>query len=206
MNMRFTIVLTVLAVSGCGGTVSTSALPSDDFTRKGLPRFDNVTTRAGITFQHFDPATAQHLIAETMGSGVAWIDYDADGWPDLFCVQAGPLPPATMANPPTHKLYRNNRNGTFTDVSDEVGLKATGFGMGVAVGDFDNDGFDDLAVTSLGGITLFHNVPDPAAPGGRRFVDVTLSSGLLGTNPHWATSCAWGDLDNDGLLDLYVCN
>src|SRR4029077_17254166 len=100
------------------------------------------------------------------------IDYDGDGWPDLFCVQDGPLPPAT--NPAqTHKLFRNNRNGGFTDVTAAVGLNRSGFGVGCAVGDYDNDGFDDLVVTSLGSITLFHNVPYPAAPGGRRVVGVT---------------------------------
>ena len=149
----------------------------------GAVRFEDVAARAGVTFRHFDPATPRHLIAETMGCGVAWIDYDADGWPDLFCVQAGPLPPA--ADPTqTHKLYRNNRDGTFADVTDAVGLNQAGFGVGCAVGDYDNDGFDDLVVTSLGGVTLFHNEPAPAAPGGRRFVDATAAAELAGTNPH----------------------
>src|SRR5262249_30323077 len=97
--------------------------------------FEEVSERAGITFVHFDPATPLHLIPETIGSGVAWIDYDGDGWPDLFCVQAGPLPPAA-ANPTlTHKLYRNNRDGTFTDVTGAVGLNVNGCGFGCAVGD-----------------------------------------------------------------------
>jgi hypothetical protein len=156
-----------------------------------------------VSFRHFDPATPLHLIPETMGSGLAWIDYDADGWPDLFCVQAGPLPPATDATK-THNLYRNNRDGSFADVTDAAGLNKSGFGVGCAVGDYDNDGFDDLVVTLLGGIQLFHNEPDPAAPGGRRFADATARSGLA--NPHYGTSCAWGDLDGDGFLDLYVCN
>jgi len=165
--------------------------------------FEDVAAQAGLGFRHFDPATEQHLMPETMGSGLGWIDYDNDGWPDLFCVQDGPLPPGRDPSK-THKLYRNNRNGTFTDVTTQVGLSHAGFGVGCAVGDYDNDGFDDLLVTYLGGIGLYHNEPDAAAPGGRRFRDVTLKSGLA--NSHWGTSCAWGDLDGDGLIDLYVCN
>ncbi len=169
----------------------------------GTVWFEDVASRCGVDFRHFDPATPLHLIAETMGSGIAWIDYDADGWPDLFCVQDGPLPPSSD-RAHTHKLYHNNRDGTFTDVTAAVSLDRYGFGVGCAVGDYDNDGFDDLVVTSLGSIALFHNVPDSTAPGGRRFVDVTAPSRL--ENPHWGTSCAWADLDGDGWLDLYVCN
>src|SRR5262249_9133245 len=139
--------------------------------------FEDVAARAGVTFRHFDPSTPLHLIPETMGSGLAWIDYDNDCWAGLFCGRAGPLPPG--GDPSwTHKLYRNNRDGTFTDVTAAVGLDKAGFGVGCAVGDYDNDGFDDLVVTYLGGIVLFHNVADPAAPGGRRFVDGAADSGL----------------------------
>ncbi|HEV3118321.1 MAG TPA: CRTAC1 family protein [Gemmataceae bacterium] len=167
----------------------------------GMPWFEDVTAASGIDFQHFDSTTPMHYMQETMGSGVAWIDYNNDGWPDLFCVQDGPVRPG--AGPlPTSRLYRNNGDGTFTDVTRELGLERPGFGMGCAVGDFDNDGFDDLVVTYVGAIVLYHNEPD--GKGGRRFVDITAKAGLH--DSHWATSCAWGDIDGDGFLDLYVCN
>ncbi|MFO0841499.1 MAG: CRTAC1 family protein [Gemmataceae bacterium] len=169
--------------------------------RPGVPWFVDVVNGSGVGFVHFDPATPMHYIQETMGSGVAWIDYDGDGWPDLFCVQAGPVRPGDGPRP-TSKLYRNNRDGTFTDVTEAAGLTRGGFGMGAAVGDFNNDGFDDLLVTYLGEVVLYANEPD--GRGGRRFVDVTRRAGLH--NPHWATSAAWGDIDGDGRLDLYVCN
>jgi hypothetical protein len=167
----------------------------------GVPWFVDQTAAAGIDFVHHDSATPAHYIHEVMGSGVAWIDYDADGRPDLFFVQAGPVRPGPGPQP-TNKLYRNLGGGRFGDVTEAAGLARAGFGMGAAVGDYDNDGFDDLLVTYFGGVVLYHNQPDGA--GGRRFADVTAAAGL--SNPHWATSAAWADLDGDGLLDPYVCN
>ncbi|MCI0378083.1 MAG: CRTAC1 family protein [Gemmataceae bacterium] len=172
----------------------------------GAPWFEDVAPASGIDFRHFDPATPVHYIQETLGSGLAWVDYNNDGWPDLFCVQDGPVRAGLQGEGPkavpTNKLYRNNGDGTFTDVTVQTGLDRGGFGQGCAVGDFDNDGFDDLVVTYLGGIVLYHNRPDGISR--RRFVDVTEKSGLR--DPHWATSAAWGDIDGDGFLDLYVCN
>lgn len=205
MNGRLVLSFLLLSSFGCGRAVPEVAPPSDaiDEPESGLVRFTDATAAAKINFHHFDSATEKHTILETMGSGIGWIDYDADGWPDLFCVQDGPLPPKFDASK-THKLFRNNGDGTFTDVTEKVGLNHHGFGQGCAVGDYDNDGFDDLVVTYFGRTSLFHNVPDSTAPGGRRFQDATSVSKIL--NPHWGTSCAWGDLDGDGRLDLYICN
>jgi hypothetical protein len=179
----------------------------------GVPWFVNVAEPSGIHFRHYDCATRKFYIHETLGSGLGWIDYNNDGWPDLFVVQCGRIEgkrggtqsgtPRSDIQLPTNKLYRNNGDGTFTDVTEQVGLARSGFGLGCAVGDFDNDGWDDLVVTYMGGIVLYHNESD--GKGGRRFVDVTVKAGL-NNNPHLATSCAWGDVDGDGLLDLYVCN
>lgn len=173
--------------------------PTEAAPQPGLPWFVDCTNDAGIDFVHFDPATPHHYIQETIGSGLAWIDYDNDGWPDLFCAQAGPVRPTRGDDAsPTCRLYRNRGDRTFRDVTVKAGVALRGFGQGCAVGDYDNDGFDDLVVTLLGGLVLYHNNGDGT------LTDVTSRSGLK--NPHWGTSCAWGDIDNDGFLDLYVCN
>lgn len=205
--VRVAVAAALVALLGAGGWLTLGRLtttgPSDPppVPTPGVPWFVDVAEAAGAAFRHFDSATPRHYIQETMGSGVAWIDYDADGWPDLFCVQDGPVRPG-HGPVPTHKLYRNNRDGTFADVTEAIGLNRSGYGMGAAVGDYDNDGFDDLLVTYLGRVELYHNEPD--GKGGRWFADVTARSGLK--DPHWATSAAWGDIDGDGRLDLYVCN
>ena len=161
-------------------------------------QFRDVTQQAGIKFVHNNGAFGKKFLPETMGPGVAFIDYDNDGWPDIFLVN-GMDWPGHIQKRSTPKLYHNNHDGTFTDVTHQAGLDLEMFGMGVAVGDFDNDGFDDLFVTAYGQNHLFHN------NGNGTFTDVTQKAGLAGPS-EFSTSAAWVDYDKDGRLDLVVAN
>jgi hypothetical protein len=153
-----------------------------------------------ITWVHDNAASVAHYLPESMASGCAFLDYDNDGWMDVFLVNTGPCdffqPDAGIR--PRNALYRNNRDGTFTDVTAKAGLEGVAFGMGVAVADYDGDGFPDLFVTAYGRNTLYHNNGDGT------FTDVTVKAGLQ--DPTWSTSAAWFDYDNDGKLDLFVCS
>jgi hypothetical protein len=160
--------------------------------------FRDVTQKAGIRFVHNNAAFGKKYLPETMGPGVAFIDYDNDGWPDIFLVN-GMDWPGHSGKHSTPKLYHNNHDGTFTDVTHKAGLDIELFGMGVAVGDYDNDGYDDLFVTAMGQSRLFHN------NGNGTFTDVTQKAGLMGPN-EFSTSAAWVDYDKDGKLDLVVAN
>ena len=187
-----TILVLVLAVlligrTGTGATPEASAI-----------QFRDVTQSAGIHFVHNNAAFGKKFLPETMGPGVAFIDYDNDGWPDIFLVN-GMDWPGHLQKHSTPRLYHNNRDGTFTDVTRKAGLDVEMMGMGVAVGDFDNDGYDDLFVTTFGQSRLFHN------NGNGTFTDVTQKAGLLGTK-EFSTSAAWVDYDKDGHLDLVVAN
>ena len=160
-------------------------------------RFLNITQRAGIQFIHNTGATGKKFLPETMGSGCAFIDYDNDGKPDILLVNGSDFPGFKRKRTPT-KLYHNNGNGTFTDVTARSGLGIDMYGMGVAVGDFDNDGWDDIYITGLGEAHLFHNEHNGT------FKDVTQSAGV--NNTGFGASAAWLDYDKDGKLDLFVTN
>ena len=166
----------------------------------GAPGFRlvDVTARAGIHFLHNSGAFGGKYLPETMGSGCAFLDYDGDGWQDILLIN-GMDWPGHKRQRTTLRLYRNNRDGSFTDVTRSAGLDVEMYGMGVAVGDYDNDGHPDILITCVGQNRLFHNT------GRGKFVDVTRASGLGGREA-FSTSAMWFDYDRDGLLDLVVCN
>jgi len=168
------------------------------------PRFVDIAPERGVHFQHFASHTAKKYLIETMGPGVALLDYDNDGRLDLFIVNGAPLsdptPKGTIPKKtqPEHwnRLYHQKQDGSFEDVTEKSGLRGEGYGMGVAVGDYDNDGWEDIYVTAYGGNRLYHN------NGNGTFTDVTAEAGVAGSG--WSTGAAWVDIDGDGLLDLIV--
>ncbi len=153
---------------------------------------------SGIEWVHDNAKSANHYLPETLGPGCAFLDFDNDGWMDIFLVNSGPSDFWKPTKPVRNALYKNNRNGTFTDVTEKAGLSGTSFGMGVAVGDYDNDGWPDIFVTAYGKCTLYKNNHDGT------FADVTEKAGVA--TPGWTTSAVWFDYDNDGRLDLFVCS
>ena len=164
------------------------------------PLFEEIpATISGMTWTHQNAMSANRYLPETMGPGVAFFDYDNDGWMDIFLVNSGAAdfyqPPAPLKN----ALYKNNRDGTFTDVTDKAGVAGgREFGMGCAIADYDNDGHQDILVTAYGRCTLYHNNGDGT------FADVTDKAGVAA--PGWTTSAVWFDYDNDGRLDLFLCS
>src|SRR5271167_499272 len=163
------------------------------------PVFEEVpAAKSGIHWVHVAGMSPDKHLPETSGAGCAFLDYDNDGWMDIYLVNSGrcdfydPKPPLRNA------LYRNNRDGTFTDVTEKAGVGDGGYGMGVAVGDYDNDGFADIYVTQYGRSILYHNNGDGT------FTDVTEKAGVAA--PGWSSSAVWFDYNHDGLLDLFVCS
>ena len=188
-------------VLGVGGALGSATFTLGELLEaQGAPGFRlvDVTTQAGLVFTHNNGAYGGKRLPETLGSGCAFLDYDGDGWQDILLVN-GMDWPGHRRRRSTLALYRNNRNGTFTDVTKQAGLDVELYGMGVAVGDYDNDGFPDLFITCVGQSRLFRNT------GKGTFVDVTVAAGL-GKRDAFSTSAMWVDIDRSGHLDLFVCN
>ncbi|MFZ0807972.1 MAG: CRTAC1 family protein [Candidatus Sulfotelmatobacter sp.] len=154
-------------------------------------------SRSGITWTHTAGKSPEKYLPETSGAGCAFLDYDNDGWMDIYLVNSGKCDFYNPPHPLRNALYRNNRDGTFTDVTEKAGVAGGGYGMGVAVGDYDGDGFPDLYVTQYERSILYHNNGDGT------FTDVTSKAGVA--TPGWSSSAVWFDYDNDGRLDLFVC-
>src|SRR5664279_3200285 len=194
--MLSTIAIPVAAQTGAGTTATAGVAQPGKFV--------DITAATGIRFLHQAPHTSKKYLIETMGSGVALFDCDNDGLLDIFLVNgapfADPTPKGTIPQKTGpdywNRMYRQKKDGTFEDVSEKAGLQGVGYGMGAAVADYDNDGYEDLYVTGYGGNHLYHN------NGNCTFTDVTDKAGVGGSG--WSSSAAWVDLDKDGLLDLVV--
>ena len=190
--------LRLLGVTGLGTAAGVS--PYRGVALADGPIFEEISPAAsGINWVHENAMSPDRFLPETMGPGVAFVDYDNDGWPDLFMVNSGAADFYKPGTPLKNALYKNNRDGTFTDVTDKAGVAGgSEFGMGCAIADYDNDGYPDILVTAYGRPTLYHN------SGNGTFTDVTAKSGLGA--PGWTTSAVWFDYDNDGRLDLFLCS
>ncbi len=163
-----------------------------------LPQFTDITRAAGIHFRHNNGAYGKKYLPETMGSGCAFLDYNNDGWQDIFLVNGKDWKDHKSGKSDTPALYKNNQDGTFTDVTKAAGLNKAMYGMGIAVADYDNDGDTDIYLSCLNADRLFQNNGDGT------FIDVTEKAGIA--NPGFGTSCAWVDYNQDGHLDIYVAN
>ena len=162
------------------------------------PLFRDVASQRGLNFSHINGASPEKFFPEIMGSGGLFLDFDNDGWLDIFLVDGGSLANAAVAGQARHRLYRNRGNGTFQDVTDMSGIRHRGYGMGACAGDIDNDGLIDLYITGVGANSLYRNI------GNGRFTEVPKAGGAEGGT--WSTSCAFVDVDRDGFLDLFVTN
>ena len=198
---KFRCVLCLVALIGMRGSAQSVYPPSAEHPTPAW--FVDLATHAGITVRNVNgSAENKRYIVEATGSGVAIIDYDRDGWPDIYIVNGTelPLPGKRACVAATGHLFQNNHDGTFTDVTQKAGLVSSGWGQGACAGDYDNDGFDDLYVTGYGKNRLFHN------QGNGTFREVAEQAGVAGTGKEWGTGCAFIDYDRDGKLDLVVAN
>jgi enediyne biosynthesis protein E4 len=165
-----------------------------------FPQFTDIAAQAGLIHPTvYGGGASKKYIIETNGCGVAFYDYDNDGWQDVLVLSGTRLDQA-KENAPTNRLYRNNRNGTFTDVTAKAGLTRTGWASGLCIGDYDNDGWDDLFITYWGANVLYHN------NGNGTFTEVTKQAKLDFTGTRWGSGCTFIDFDRDGKLDLFVSN
>ncbi len=187
---RVTGLVLLCAVAAAAAPAISAAEPSVEFK--------DVTSQAKINFKHVHGGSGTKYIVETMGSGGCWLDYDRDGDADLYLVNGAPLPGFTSAQPPRNHLYRNNGDGTFVDVTTRAGVGDTGYGMGCAAADIDNDGDLDLYLSNFGPNVLYRN------NGNGTFTDISAASGT--DDPRFGSSAAFADYDADGLVDLYVAN
>jgi enediyne biosynthesis protein E4 len=190
-----TLVATAAAALARSGLVS----PLAGAAPLSAPAFEQIpSSTSGISWVHVNGRSPMAHLPETVGAGCAFLDYDNDGWMDIYLVNSGPCDFYQPAPPLRNALYHNNRDGTFTDVTLRAGVAGNAYGMGVAVGDYDGDGYPDLYITQYPRSILYHNNGDGT------FSDVTLKAGVAA--PGWATSAVWFDYDNDGRLDLFVCH
>jgi hypothetical protein len=188
-----------LGLGMAAGAARALGLPQQNQASSGVSLFSEVpASQSGITWAHENAMSPSRYLPEALGPGCAFLDYDNDGWMDIFLVNSGPSDFWKPPKPVRNALYKNNRDGTFTDVTEKAGVAGAYFGMGIAVGDYDNDGWPDLFVTAYGKCILYNNNHDGT------FTDVTEKAGVA--TPGWTTSAVWFDYDNDGKLDLFVCS
>jgi hypothetical protein len=192
--------ISVLVLTFVGLTTGARYQPPLADQKVPLADFADIAQKAGLTATNvFGGQHSSTYILESTGTGVAIFDYDNDGWPDIFLVNGTTLTGPPAGGAPTNHLYHNNHDGTFTDVTEKAGLAGSGWGQGVCVGDYDNDGWEDLYVTYYGKNRLYHNV-------GGKFEEVAEKSGVAGDGKAWGSGCAFVDYDRDGRLDLMVAN
>jgi hypothetical protein len=193
--------LQILGLSGIGsalGAKTLSPLMASPLSDRTTPALEEIPSSvSGISWVHVNGRSPMAHLPETVGAGCAFLDYDNDGWMDIYLVNSGPCDFYEPVQPLRNALYHNNRDGSFSDVTQKAGVTGNAYGMGVAVGDYDGDGFPDLYVTQYPHSILYHNNGDGT------FTDVTAKAGV--SAPGWATSAVWFDYDNDGRLDLFVC-